>query len=322
MPPGHSLGPLSAVIAIYIGHKRAAGNEYISEEQQFRRLDALADQLGCPADTLSKEVVLAWTEKRPHEKSLTQTKRINAVKRFALFMRERGYEAYMYPYPPERAAEPYLPHIFTESEMGLLLGLSDQYLPTALSPHLGLTVPLVFRLLYGCGLRTSEVLNLRTCDVDTDAGVLSITGAKFGKSRLVPMAASLTSRCAEYVRLTERAAGDDEYLLRSHQSGGRYSDQAIYHWFRNLLSRSGIPHLGKGGGPRVHDIRHSFAVHRLKMWAREGKDMRAMLPILSTYMGHCDLRGTQIYLRLTPDLFSDIAETMGNFFVNDGKGAV
>lgn len=313
-------GPLSAVIAEYVMHKRAGGKKFTAEEKHYGRLDAFASQLGCPQNTLPKDVVLAWTEKRPHEKSLSHAKRINSVKRLALFMHERGYDAYIYPYPAsEVPKEPYLPHIFTENEMALLLRLADQYQPATVTPCLGYTVPLVFRLLYGCGLRTSEVLNLRICDVDINAGTLNISESKFDKSRIIPMAASLTQRCAEYIRITHGATPMENSYLLYRETGIRYSNQAIYYWFRNLISRAGIPHGGKGVGPRVHDIRHTFAVHRLKMWVAEGKDMRAMLPMLSAYMGHCNLSGTQKYLRLTPDLFSDIAKTMGCFLFGDDK---
>lgn len=308
--------PLSTVLDEYIAHKRAAGNIYIAEAEHFRRMDNFAEGFGCPVNVLTKELVLAWAAKRPHEKDNTQAKRANAVKRLAMFMVERGYEAYVYPYSSTRDPVQYMPYIFTEDEMGTLLRLADRYQSNNFSRTLNITVPLVFRILYGCGLRTSEVLNLRVCDVDIGRKTLRVSESKFGKGRIVPMVPSLTSHCAEYIRLMKinRSVYDDgDYLIQNH-GGGRYSDQAIYHWFRILLSQAGIPHGGKGHGPRVHDIRHTYAVHCLKRWVTSGKDIQALLPMLSAYMGHCDLRGTQIYLRLTPDLFPFINNTMNEFF--------
>jgi len=309
--------PLSDIIALYVAYKRGTGNKYVTEERQLRRLDALASKLGCPHNTLSKTLVDEWTKKQPHKKTLTQTKRANAIKQFALFLRERGYDAYVYPHKLERIENPYIPHIFTESEMGMLLSLADQYPSTTTSPYLGLTVPLVFRLLYGCGMRSSEVLNLRICDVDTNTGVLHIIKSKFGKSRSIPMASSLSFQCEEYMRLTKMPSNNDgDSFLRNPLRNKSYSDSRIYCWFRNLLAQAGIPHQGKSNGPRVHDIRHTFAVHRMNSWVLEGKDMRAMMPILSAYMGHCDLRGTQIYLRLTSDMFPNISKIMSDFLDN------
>ena len=312
-------GPLSKVISEYVTHKRAAGRDYTDEEEHLYRFDAFAGKHGCPVDTLPKEIVLLWIEKRPHEKKLTQIKRINSVKRFAIFLNERGYTAYVYPYSGEMTPEPYLPYIFTEEQIGTIIRLADQYKSTIASRNLNLIVPLVFRLLYGCGLRTSEVLNLRLQDLDTDNGVLRITDSKYGKSRLVPMAPSITSRCAEYNRLTSADLDGSTYMFRNHY-GNRFSDQVIYHWFRELLARARISHGGKGHGPRVHDIRHTFAVHRLKLWAKEGRAIQQLLPLLSAYMGHCDLRGTQVYIRLTPDVFPEIAKTMDGFWESRERG--
>jgi integrase len=311
-------GPLAGSLAAYIGFKRSGGNAYIAECAHYRRLDAFAKEFGCPANTLTRELVLAWIDKRPHEKRITQVKRINAIKRLGEYMLENGCEAYIFPYKSEPPDEPYIPYIFSEQEIASIFRQADIYRPTAGSPALGDIVPLVFRILYGCGLRTSEALNLRICDVDTDAGVLRIMSGKFGKSRLVPMSPSLSRRCAEHIKLScfGRASVD---CLIANPDGGMYNDQEIYYWFRNLLFRAGIPHRGKGKGPRVHDIRHTHAVHCLKKWALTGRDIHALLPVLSAYLGHCDLRGTQQYLRLTPDLFPVISETMDAFFANAGE---
>jgi len=285
-------------------------------------MDDFASIFGCPENVLTKELVLAWAKKRPHEKNATQIKRVNAVKCLAEFMKERGYEAYIYPYSHSTDPIPYMPYIFTESEMGKLLILADNYQSTPVSPHLSLTVPLVFRILYGCGLRISEVLNLRVNDTDVCRKIFMISGGKFGKSRAVPMAASLAIRCSDYLQLVDsdrRTCGGDGFLIQNPR-GGRYSECTVYTWFRTLLMRAGIPHGGKGKGPRLHDIRHSYAVHCLKRWVNESRNIHALLPMLSAYMGHCDLRGTQIYLRLTPDLFPTISTTMSEYFTESRTG--
>ncbi len=89
---------------------------------------------------------------------------------------------------------------------------------------------------------------------------------------------------------------------------------SIYHQFRRLLREIGIPHGGKGQGPRLHDLRHTFAVHRLEQWYRQGENLGAKLPLLSTYMGHRSLVGTQRYLRLTPAIFPDIQRRLDKQF--------
>lgn len=306
-------GPLADEIIRYLALKRSVGNAYNDEAKRFMRFDDFSKDFDTPPHVLTQELVLAWCEKRPHEKPLNQSKRIHAIKRFATYLNEHGYVAYIYPYPVPCSAESYIPHIFTKGEIAKLIKLSDEYQATPTSPYLNLTVPLAFRVLYGCGLRTSELLSLKVKDVDFTNGTLHITNSKFGKSRIVPMAPSLTEYCEKYLEARYQSYNDNSYLF-ANARGGKYTPCSIYYWFRALLMKAEIPHYGKGHGPRVHDIRHTFAVHCLKKWSKNGQDISALLPILSTYMGHCDLRGTQIYLHLTPEAFPDVIEKMETYY--------
>ena len=103
------------------------------------------------------------------------------------------------------------------------------------------------------------------------------------------------------------------YHIWSHLSCFFFADFGTCH-FRNYLFQAGIPHRGRGKGPRVHDLRHSFAVHVLNKWSREGKDMYTCLPILRTYLGHSKLSATEKYLRLVPDAYDELTEPFRNRF--------
>jgi len=165
-------------------------------------------------------------------------------------------------------------------------------------------MPEIFRLLYGCGLRLGEALNLRVRDVDLNKGVLTVRQGKFRKDRLVPPALSLVNRLRAYAaRLGDRPP--DAIFFPSPRDGP-ISLGAVYSLFRELLIRCAIPHGGRGKGPRVHDLRHGFAVHTLLRWYREGADLNAKLPLLATYLGHQRLLGTQRYLHLTAELFPEV----------------
>ncbi len=98
--------------------------------------------------------------------------------------------------------------------------------------------------------------------------------------------------------------------------GGAYHRLTMYNIFREFLWTCGIAHGGRGHGPRLHDLRHTFAVHRLMQWDREGVDLGAKLPVLATYMGHLNLSGTQRYLQLTAELFPELSSRLDTLYGN------
>lgn len=171
------------------------------------------------------------------------------------------------------------------------------------STHRHLILPMIIRMLYCCGLRLSEATHLNAKNVDLEEGTLYIKGTKFGKERLIPMSDNLTKICRNYIKQVLDCKANDTYFFPSPY-GGHYENSTIYGHFRKIIWEAGISHTGKG--PRLHDLRHTFAVHCLKKWVLNGKDLTNCLPYLSVYLGHEDLRGTQHYLRLTADLYPDI----------------
>ena len=188
--------------------------------------------------------------------------------------------------------------------MKTLLQAVDQLPPDNRCPLRHLIMPEVFRLLYGCGMRGGEVTHLTVADVDLVAGIVTVQEGKFHKDRLVPMAPSLTARLQKYTRTLD--ARNPAAFFFPAPDGGPYSNQTVYGIFRRLLRECGIPHGGRGKGPRLHDLRHGFAVHRLQRWYRQGADLGTKLPVLATYMGHRSLLSTQHYLHITPEIFPQI----------------
>ena len=302
-----SLAPL---MEQFVREKRAVGYKYEVGAVALMHLDRfLADQT--PDDGgLSRSIVRQWLAKDPREHPRTQQARFGAARQFAEFLRRHGHPAYV----PDaslwaKGGTSYQPRIFTHAEVRQLLQEVDRMAPSARSPLRHLVMPEVFRLLYGCGFRIGEVLNLRIDDVDLNRGVLTVREGKFRKDRLVPPALPLVERLRSYdaavSAVTGARPGGAFFFPSVH--GGPYRNGAIYVAFRRLLLRCGIPHGGKGKGPRVHDLRHSFAVHTMLRWYREGADLDAKLPVLATYLGHQSLLGTERYLHLTAELFPEVA---------------
>ncbi len=147
-------------------------------------------------------------------------------------------------------------------------------------------------------------MRLRVADVDLNRGVLTVRETKFGKDRLVPPAVPLVQRLQRFAASFGTRPSGAYFFPTLH--GRPWSIGTIYHIYRELLLRCAISHGGRGKGPRLHDLRHTFAVHTLLRWYREGADLNAKLPVLATYLGHQSLMGTQRYLHLTAELFPQI----------------
>jgi len=179
--------------------------------------------------------------------------------------------------------------------------------------------PLTFRTLllvrYGAGLRPSEGLRLRCADVNLKERVLTIWDTKFFKSRLVPIGVDLAKALDAY-RTSRRylpLPSGARSPFFSSPSGSMISLAKLERIFVRLREHTGIRRAQARWQPRLHDLRHSFAVHKLIAWYREGADVQACLPLLATYLGHINLSGTQTYLTMTPQLLAEASQRLERY---------
>lgn len=261
----------------------------------------------CP---ITSDLMTEWTVKKPWEKVLTQKRRFDTAKRIFSFLSASGVSAELPDIVFRNTQSDYIPYIYTREEIQCIFHAADQYTPTHISPYLHLTVPAAFRILYSCGLRSSELTGLKIRDMDLEMNAFCIWDTKFNKSRYVPFSPSLRIYLQSYIAQRYPGYSGEEYLI-SKSNGGQYHTQEVHYWHRKLLYSAGIVHAGKGKGPRVHDYRHTFAVHSLQNCTQKGQDIMAILPLLASYLGHKDLRGTQYYLHLTAELYPDIRNALG-----------
>jgi integrase/recombinase XerD len=211
-----------------------------------------------------------------------------------------------------RVATQFKPHIYSEGEIRGLLTAAAR-LSGGLRPHTYVTLLLV---LYTTGVRLGEALRFQLADLDRHRDVLVVRAGKFRKSRLVPVSASLLAHLDQYLeerRRTGAPVTPDAPLFWSPR-GGPYSVIGIQKGLTRLLQTVCRKPAGRGTGPRVHDIRHSFAVHRLLRWYRDGVDVQAKLPLLATYLGHCSFLSTQRYLTATPELLAEVSRRFHDRF--------
>lgn len=290
----------------FVDEKKAVGYAFTKGASLLRQFDKFVNSLPQHIDILTKDIVMQWTERRPGEATSTQLGRISLMRGLAEYMNRMGNTAYVYPkamVTVERYS--YTPYIFTEKEIASIFAVCDNFPISNQSPNRHLVLSLIFRILYGCGLRISEAVNLTIADVNLKEGTIFIKDTKFGKERLIPIADTLRNRCIEYNVLVNTGKLEVAYFFPS-PLGGHYSSNTIYTLFRQILWSADISHTGKG--PRLHDLRHTFAVHCLKKWVLSNRDITNCMPYLSAYLGHEDFRGSQHYLRLTADLYPDITE--------------
>jgi len=301
--------PLGECIKGLLRHKRALGYRYDTPELTLRHFDQFCITSNWTTPSLDKSLVDRWNQKRSHEAHATWKGRIQVIRQLALYMTRLGLPAYVTPAGVLPKGPRYVPHIFSSVELSAFFQQVDACAHCAEVPYRHLTMPLLFRLLYSCGLRVSEALHLRIADVERETGVLTIRDTKFHKDRLVPLTDELRQRLLIYLQQVHRFSEPNEcvFWLADHHP---LCVGNVYKNFRRFLWRAGISHGGWGKGPRVHDFRHTFAVHCLKGWVRDGKDLAAWLPLLKTYLGHYSFEDSAYYLHLTADLYPDITARM------------
>ena len=214
------------------------------------------------------------------------------------------------PVLPPRFPPSLTPYIYSSDELARLLAATD----TLQSPRCPLRAP-TFRtlllLLYGTGLRIGEGLTLTIHDVDTEQRLLTVRNTKFFKTRLVPTGPQLTRALTTHVarrRHLPLPAGDASAFFATRTGHGLCYDDANRQ-FGRVRRHAGICREdGARYQPRLHDLRHTAAVHRLLAWYRAGADVQRLLPHLATYLGHVDLGSTQRYLTLTPELLHEASQ--------------
>ncbi len=299
-------GPFAEHIRNHVQLKQAVGYKYDSEARHLLRFSDFTYRRYPEATALTKEIVLEWCSKKEYEAQANQCTRASIMRQFAVYMDNIGEKAYIIPkgYYPEE--EQYVPYIYTEEELKAFFHETDKCHYVSECPYRHFIMPVFFRMIYSCGLRSSEARLLKVEDVDLEAGILTIHHSKDDNSRLVPMSDELTERCRRYFCQVHMLSKGSDYFFPGID-GKPMTIGNVYHNFRRFLWKAGISHGGRGKGPRVHDFRHAYACHCLKKWVLQGKDLNAYLPVLKTYMGHFSFEDTAYYLRLTADVYPDIS---------------
>lgn len=299
----------------FIELKKSQGHTEKGIEQILHTLDEYLANHKHSDKSLPPSVVEGWISSFPPNRNInTNIVYISHYRTFANYLSSLGYEAFL----PERpiAKKDYIPFIFSENELDNLIKAADLYVNRVNScgRHTAICFAFIIRILIGCGLRLDEVLSLKTQNVELDTGIIHIFNAKGNKDRIVPMNETLLESLKLYANSNLPIK---EGLFFPSKHGKKISQAVSRKLFNRYLSILGIDKPKLEPFQRnicIHCLRHSFAVHSFRKQHLLGKDLYSEVPILSVYMGHENLYGTEHYLHLTAENINDISNLLDKFY--------
>jgi len=302
---------LTSLSAQFIRYRKACDcwNElcYGANLRRFRRYCA---EHYSDATELTQEMVDCWCAKRETETNNSRRARISVIGAFVEYLRERGLTEANGPVIPRKQNCRYIPHAFTIEELENFFRACDEIdAPADALALIGkkLTVPVLFRLLYSTGIRTSEVRQLRVADVDLVHGVLTIRISKGNNQRFVVLHDSMLIIMRQYDSVMKAHCPAREYFFPS-PLGGCYSANWLGNIFDEMWSKYNTSHA------TPYDLRHNYAVENINQWVGDGFEFFDKLVALSKSMGHAGVEGTKYYFHLVPALSNVIEEVSGDSF--------
>jgi integrase len=304
-------------VEAYLALRRSLGYELAIEGEELRRFAAFADRIG-HTGPVTTDLAVRWAKLPTNADPLYWARRLDVVRRFARHqaLTEPGTEI-----PPRGFLGPShrrpAPHIYSRDEIQALMQAAAALGPPGgLRPH---TYQSLFGLLACTGLRMSEALRLKQSEVDLDAALIFVAKSKFRKSRWVPIHASTTQALAAYQNHRNRylwQAADPHFFLTEHGTSLKW--HRTYMTFRAIRERLGW--AARPDWPRIHDLRHTFAVRTLLRWYEEGAPIGNKIAYLSTYLGHVKVSDTYWYLSAVPELLMAAAGRFEAQSGHDGQG--
>lgn len=296
---------LSQAAQHYLRLRRSLGHDLAEAHRLLPRFVAYLDTIGC--STITVEAAVVWSQQEGTGDSSVWPRRMTVARGFARYMTGIDPRTEVPPLgliPSRQRWRP--PFIYTPDQVVALMAHARTIrwrLPAA-------THTTVIGLLAATGMRIGQALRLDRTDIDWGEGVVLVRESKFGKSRYVPVTPSTLAALERYAALREQLC--PEPLTPSifvSVRGTRVIYAVVQEVFRRLCDDAGIG-VGSPTRPRVHDLRHTFAVRTLLDWYRAGENVEARLPTLSTYLGHRDPRSTYWYLSAAPELLTLAAQRL------------
>ena len=295
----------------FVGLKKKLGYEPLQTEWIFLEFDKFFIANNITTIGITSKQIELWRTTRNNDAQSTIYTKYTILSQFCRYMCQVGYDCYIPRLPLNPSKNSFTPYIFSKREIADIfqacdnMRLYDKHMSTIL-----FFVPIIIRLLYATGLRISEAIALKNKDVCFNRRCLYIRKSKNGEERIAPLSDSLIDVLKQYLHYRDRMPipqiNDANGYFFVCPDGTNCRQGSVYGWFRKALAISGIPHIGNHQGPRVHDLRHTFAVHSLVQMSKTGQDLYCSLPLLSICLGHKSLDATDRYVRLTSEMYPDL----------------
>ena len=305
------MSPLKTALSEYLATRRAPGFKLRAVGRRLEQFVLFAETAG--TGFITTELALEWAMHSAHASAAHRARQLGIVCQFAQYC--SALDARTEIPPPDLLPYRYTrrpPHLYTDAEItGLLQAARRLASPTGLR---AMTYATLFGLLAVTGMRVAEPIALDRADVDLCGGSLTIRGGKFGKSRWLPLHRSTRHALQRYATRRDRlhpAPLTPSFFLSEH--GHRLTDCSVRATFVKLSYRIGLRAPQDHSGPRLHDLRHGFAIRTLLHWYRAGVDVNQRLPQLATYLGHAHVSDTYWYLSASPELLQPAAQRLAPF---------
>ncbi len=299
---------LSEYLQAFVEQKQAAGYSYKSNMGKLHIFDGMVAESFPNASTVTKEINNSWISLRSIYPR-TVLNDINVIRQFSKYLNGIGVEAYILPYGSFKVPPRYEPHIYTDKEKVAFFNSVDKCSWSKNSPTKSYVVPMIFRMLYCCGLRSSEARKLYREDVDLETGRVLIRASKFWKERIIYISWDLLENLRSYDKAVSKIISD-RMAFFPNRKGQFFSASVIEDWFHEfwdpLPEASGII----GNRPRVHDWRHTYFTDRMNLWVKEGSDINSLGMYLSEYVGHSHYTADDYYQHLTASFYPEMEKRM------------
>lgn len=307
-------GPFAEEIKKYVEEKKLVSQKVENYIYPLKSFDTFSKNYHKELHFLTKSVIHDWLKLRSNEKKSNQATRAHIIRGFSKYMNMRNKQNYILPTGIYTCGSKYNAYIYSEKEIYAIFNRIDSLVEIqSNNQRKNYSSQIIFRLLYMCGLRISEALNIKLKNFDKKQKILTIQNSKNNKDRIIPINEQLNVLIINYINKFHVISNENTYLFEN-KNNKPYTRRAIYGRLKTILKKCNIYSIGNG--QNLHAFRHTYAVHCLKKWVLEGKDLMAYMPILQTFLGHDSYKETAYYLKFTSDVYPNITKDVENKYNN------